>query len=90
MQFKVNVNLQSFQTFTFFKQRLLMGQEVAKDTLVKMGSSNALETHFKQHSYCVFCSSKLQYTRFFLISNLGFCLGLGLLNSETETGPGNA
>ena len=22
----------------------------------------------------------------FFISNLGFCLGLGLLNSETETG----
>ena len=30
----------------------------------------------------------LYYTRFFLISNLGFCLELGLLNSETEIGTG--
>ena len=30
------------------------------------------------------------YTRFFFISNLGFCLELGLLNSETEIGTGVA
>ena len=28
------------------------------------------------------------YTRFSFISNLGFCLELGLLNSETEIGTG--
>ena len=35
-------------------------------------------------------ASYVQYTRFFLISNLGFCLELGLLNSETEIGTGVA
>ena len=36
------------------------------------------------------CSHKKKYTRFFLISNLGFCLELELLNSETEIGTGVA
>ena len=34
--------------------------------------------------------SQLIYTRFFITSNLGFCLELGLLNSETEIGTGVA
>ena len=35
-------------------------------------------------------TSSCFYTRFFFISNLGFCLELRLLNSETETGTGVA
>ena len=34
--------------------------------------------------------SQAEYTRFFFISDLGFCPELGLLNSETEIGTGIA
>ena len=35
-------------------------------------------------------STVTHYTRFFFVSNLGFCLELGLLNFETEIGTGVA
>ena len=45
---------------------------------------------FQEFKYFLASEFCIQYTRFYFISNLGFCLELRLLNSDTEIGTGVA
>ena len=50
----------------------------------------AIRMLISKRNLCNYADDKTLCTRFFFISNLGFCLELGLLNSETKIGTGVA
>ena len=83
--------------FTVHLRLLLLGLDILgnlnivyfslSDLTIVLHEFNSLQNNSTQNLHPKFTFA---YTRFFFISNLGFCLELGLLNSKTEIGTGVA